>query len=220
MLWKKLLATGVAAILLPSGAALAAPLTFDGITFPQGIESFADEVVSYTPGLNVQAPFDDPSLALGVPDYDAAAPAPRGHMSLGSGGELVLRFTDNALTTSGDSSADLHVFEVGAAVESMEIAISLDGLDWLSLGTLSGQPTSLDIDAASGVIVGGLYHFVRVTDANSGLSGAPTAGADIDAIGAITTTLTAPTAPVPLGASLPFALSAFLGLGLIARRKA
>jgi hypothetical protein len=194
-------------------------LTFDGIVFPQGAASFADSVVLYSPGTDVVPPFDNPSLALGVPDFIPNGPDPRNHMSLGNGGTLILEFTDNALTTSGDASPDLHVFEVGPAVEPMEIAVSLDGLDWLLLGTLSGQPTSLDIDSVSGVVAGGLYHFVRIVDANAQLSTSPFAGADIDAVGAITTKLT-PTTPVPIGASLPLAVAAFASLAFAARGKA
>ena len=110
---------------------------------------------------------------------------------------MVLRFTDNSLTTSGDSSADLHLFETGDAIEPMEVSISKDGSSWIALGTVSGQPTSVDIDSVPGVILGETYAFVRIVDSNSQVTGSPFGGADIDAVGAISSGA-ASIPPVPL----------------------
>ena len=88
---------------------------FGGIEFPDGEISFADSVISYDPafsGGNVPTDpnFMDPGAAVGAPDYIS----PLGSVSLGSGGQLVIRFIDNRLTGSGNADPDLHIFEIGA----------------------------------------------------------------------------------------------------------
>jgi len=157
-------------------------IIIDGIEFPYGIRSFADTVYSYSPGKDVGGTYDDPNEALGVPDYSSH----RGAASLGDGGELILQFTDNSLTTSGDDANDLHIFEVGPDVEWMIISISTDASSWISLGEFRGQPKSIDIDAIDGVVTGTKYSFVRIQDdPNVNQSGSPYGEADIDAVGAI-----------------------------------
>ena len=188
-----------AALSLSTGAA-AMPTTYSGITFPDRDISFADEVISFNPGPDVAAPHDDQNLVLGAPDGS--------HISLGDNGSIIVRFSDNSLTTSGDATADLHIFEVGARVEVFNIAISQDLVNWIDLGDLSGQPTSIDIDAVAGVVQFAQYSYVRLTDVDPNQTGSPFGEADIDAIGAISS------AP-PVAIHAPGAL-AFLGLGFAA----
>jgi hypothetical protein len=188
-----------AALSLSTGAA-AMPTTYSGVTFPDGDISFADEVISFNPGPDVAAPHDDQNLVLGAPDGS--------HISLGDNGSIIVRFSDNSLTTSGDATADLHIFEVGARVEVFNIAISQDLVNWIDLGDLSGQPTSIDIDAVAGVVQFAQYSYVRLTDVDPNQTGSPFGEADIDAIGAISS------AP-PVAIHAPGAL-AFLGLGFAA----
>lgn len=185
-----------------SGAALAAPTTYSGVTFPEGNISFADIVISYVPGSDVGTPHNDPNRSLGAPDGNFT--------SLGDNGVLIVQFTDNSLTTSGDSTADLHIFEVGSAIEIFNVAISQNLSTWIDLGDLLGQPTSIDIDGVAGVIPFAQYSYVRLTDVSPNQSGSPFGEADIDAIGAISS---APPASVPGPAAL-----ALLGFGLIGVR--
>ncbi len=201
----------------------AAPVTYDGILFPDGDISFADVVVSYAPGANVASPHDDPSAALGAPDWQSGGAG--GYASLGNpqtgetfGGSIILQFTDNSLTPSGTSDADLHIFEIGQQVEEMEISISKDQQSWIVLGILEGQPTSIDIDAVAGVQPGDLFSFVRIIDAGENQSFSPFGGADIDAVGAISSSFEVPDIPgVPAPAALPLLAFGVAAAGLAKR---
>ena len=171
--------------------------TYNGVEI-ESATSFADSVVAFVPGDNVGEPYNDANAALGAPDFTdnhnlpeyQVAPFPS--VSLGDGGSLTLRFTNNSLTTSGDSEIDLWFFEVGDQVESTAISISKDGTTWVSVDTIGGATSGVDIDAYidSGVELWGRYYYVKLTDLNEGLSGNPYAGADIDAVAALSNVVT------------------------------
>lgn len=178
--------------------ASAQPTTYDGITFPDGDVSFADVVVSYEPlfdgGPGPTNPnFIDPASALGPPDYSGGADG-IGSVSLGDGGRITLRFSDNALTGSGDNGVDdLHIFEVGPQVEETLVEISVDGVVFIAVGTVAGATSSIDIDPTldlEGLPATTEFRYVRLTDDTSadGQTG-DTVGADVDAVGAISTVI-------------------------------
>jgi hypothetical protein len=200
------LITVFASVAISSGSS-AMPTTYSGVTFPDGDISFADQVISFSPGPDVGAPHLDSSQVLGAPDGN--------HLSLGDGGSLIVRFSDNSLTTSGDATPDLHIFEVGAVVEVFNVSISQDLVNWIDLGDLSGQPTSIDIDGVAGVVAFAQYSYVRLIDVGPNQTGSPFGEADIDAIGAISS------AP-PVAIHAPGALAIFVlglaGLGWSRRR--
>jgi len=164
---------------------------FGGIEFPQGASSFADEVISYEPDFGGGAVPTEPTSitpdsALGVPDHPGGI-AP-GSVALGSGGRITLKFLNNALTGSNDNTPDLHIFEVGSQVEDTFVEISVDGITWHAVGKVFGATSSIDIDAF-GFTSAESFSYVRLTDDpdEGGTTGA-TVGADIDAVGAISTT--------------------------------
>ena len=157
------------------------------IVFPLGDASFADEVVSFAIG--TPPPRDrsvtDPAKTLGPPDYNPKRPTrPPTTLTLGCAGTLVVRFTDNVLHDV--AGPDLYVFEVGPQVEPMQLAISPDGETWTEVGSISGGTATIDI--AKAVKPGDRFRFVRVTDLKRGCGGSYS-GADLDAIGAIGSTL-------------------------------
>lgn len=149
------------------------------ICLPQGAASFADSVVSFSPGAR---PSEDvwaqPHYALGVPDYTRTT-AP-GFVALGCDGTLVLRFDDNALVDV--DGPDLYVFEVGPAVEATDLAVSVDGRRWLEVGRIEGARAELEL---SGIIdPDDAYRYVRLTN-RSRTCGGRHSGADIDAVAAV-----------------------------------
>ncbi|WP_445359853.1 hypothetical protein ACJJIL_12595 [Microbulbifer sp. EKSA005] len=156
-----------------------------GIEFPDGIRSFADRVVEYTPGENVSSPYTNSVNIKGVPDYVSGGDPE--YLSLGDEGEVIVQFTNNALTSSGDDSNDLWIFEIGSKLEPTDVYISKYGIDWVSVGSTSGGTGGIDIDAFvnNGVELGASYSFVKIVDQLPTQSGSPWAGADIDAVGAI-----------------------------------
>lgn len=185
--------------------------TYGGVEFSGGASSFADAVVSYDPtyggASGPQASARDPQQSLGIPTGSPDV----GFVTLGDGGRITLRFTDNSLTGSGSSALDLWIFEVGPDVEDTFVEISKDGLNWSAVGKVAGATAGIDIDAF-GFGTSDFFSFVRLTDdTDEGQQGnGQTVGADIDAVGAISS---AP--PVINGVPEPATL-ALLGMALIA----
>lgn len=138
--------------------------------------SFADEVVSFHEGEPAARGKvnNAPSLALGSPSRN------RPSVTLGCGGQLVLRFVDNALIDVPGS--DLYVFEIGPNVEATAVAISTNGHDWVEVGTVAGATASLDIDRYSTAEQS--FSYVRLTDLKASCH-STTPGADIAAVAAI-----------------------------------
>jgi hypothetical protein len=200
-------------------------VVFDGVDYPLGTISFADEVFSYTAGTGSSAPANNPIYSLGPPEANefgcflgvqdpVVNPACR-WVSLGENGSLTVKFTDNVLVGSGTTAIDLWIHEVGV-LESTFVDISKDGINFTMLGLIPGGNSGFDIDSF-GFGPGDLFPYVRVRDDPADVgSTPPIAGADIDAIGAITTV---PVDPIPVPAALWLFGSGLLGLIGIARRK-
>lgn len=188
-----------------------------GTDFPEGAASFADQLVDYAPVVKNGEPSaanSEPTKALGVPDYFSGGgcvdPLTCTFVSLGDGGSITLRFTDNVLTGSDNNALDLWIFEVGPDVEDTFVEISVDGASWTPVGKVFGSTAGIDIDAF-GFGASSSFAYVRLTDdgAEGDQTGA-SVGADIDAVGAISTRIV----PEPSG----FALVA-MGVGALASRR-
>jgi hypothetical protein len=163
--------------------------TFGGVLFPQGAISFADAVVAYQPeagGASPAAIHRNANRALGTPDCLGRGAEPvdgQFTVSLGLGGSLTLAFTNNLLTGSGNANPDLAIFETGA-IESVRVEISRDGVNFFPVGTAGGLNSEIDIDAF-GFGSQDRFGFVRLTDLRQGSTTGVTLGADIDAVGAL-----------------------------------
>ncbi|HVA99607.1 MAG TPA: OmpA family protein [Bacteroidia bacterium] len=148
------------------------------VYLPQGDISFADEVVAYHKGN--PAPIKsacDSSQALGAPNFNGQ---PVGFVSLGCGGELILKFTDNALTDI--PGPDLYVFEVGKFIEATEVYVSKDDKTWIDVGRIEGGKAEMDI--GDYVNPGDFFYYLKLKDLKTQCGG-NWPGADIDAVAAI-----------------------------------
>jgi hypothetical protein len=154
------------------------------VVLPHGAASFADAVAGYQIGVpEPTAKATDPARALGKPDYDGNDQG-GSFVSLGCGGRLTVKFNDNALLDG--PGPDLHIFEVGANVESTMVEISPDGKSWLGIGQISGGRASIDI--APYISQSQQFRYVRLTDMRTACDDPTFPGADIDAIAAIGST--------------------------------
>ena len=166
--------------------------TFGDDFYALGSISFADVIPlnGYNPragGGPVPIPaLQDPTNAIGAPNYSGIGEpiANQGAVSLGRGGSLIVQFTNNILTGSGNASPDLAVYEVGVS-EQVRVEVSADGTNYTFVGIASFDNRYIDLDAFGFSTLSQLY-FVRVTDQiNDGATSGDSVGADIDAIGAI-----------------------------------
>ena len=163
------------------------------------------------------ATYQDATRALGIPDYPEGTDPE--YVSLGAGGRLVLRFTDNSLTGSGNTDLDLWIFEIGPDVEDTEVDISKDGSTWHSVGAVFGSTSGIDIDAY-GFGPTDFFSFIRLTDVRSeGATSGATVGADIDAVGAISSAPPVPPNGVPEPGILGLFGIGFAALALRGRRR-
>jgi hypothetical protein len=182
-----------------------------GVEFPSGASSFADAVASYDPVIVAGQPVAsarNSANSLGVPNG--------GSVSLGDGGSVTLRFTDNSLTGSGSAALDLWIFEIGPDVEDTFVEISKNGTTWLPVGKVFGATSGIDIDAF-GFDTSDFFSYVRLTDdPNEGDQSGSTVGADIDAVGAISS---APPVSTPDGGSTAAIIFLSSGLLLAAHRR-
>jgi hypothetical protein len=199
-------------VLLSVCATSAEARFFGGVEFPAGNASFVDVVVSFEPDLGGAPPavmFQDAKNALGLPVVTT-----RVGLSLGDGGRITLQFVDNSLTGSGDSTADLWVFEIGPAMETTFVEISKDGRTWHAVGSVPGGTSGIDIDAF-GFGPADHFSFVRLTDEDEGAFPGPAfnlgnvAGADIVAVGAASSGPAVRPAPRPIK-SLSYTIEALI----------
>ncbi|QDV27539.1 GEVED domain-containing protein [Aureliella helgolandensis] len=167
------------------------PEIFNNQIFDLGALAFADAVVSYNPSIvGGPAPLtglDVATDALGVPDFSGTGEpvAGEGAVSLGRGGTITLEFQDNFLTGSNDASPDLMIFEVRDSEEVL-VEISADGTNFTSVGRASAALPTINIDAF-GFNSNSRIAFVRLTDVSTqGAQTGDSVGADIDAVGALT----------------------------------
>ncbi len=154
------------------------------IFVPLGKIAFADTVVAFDPGDPwARPPFHDPKNIVGEPDYTTWRTKDPKYVSIGCGGSLTIKFTDNGFIDI--EGPDLVFFEVGPSIEPFRLQISVDGQKWYTLGHVEGGKSTVDIaQFIRPVDPPRVYYYIRITDLKF-VCGGPTPGSDIDAIGAI-----------------------------------
>jgi outer membrane protein OmpA-like peptidoglycan-associated protein len=148
------------------------------ITLPRGELAFADEVVSFKPGTGIDKGKAIAQKAVGAPDFKSGVSGAA--VPLGCGGELVVRFTDNALTDMDGN--DIYIFETAKDVEQADISVSKNGDKWIKIGRIAGDTTALDMKGK--VKSSDTFRYLKIKD-NKDACTKSRAGADIDAIAAI-----------------------------------
>ena len=152
-------------------------------------KSFASFVVDFTPGdpwMNDDWHMD-PSLAVGVPDYEEVGRNSKGDLCMGKGGVITLGF--DIYINDGDGN-DIYVFEVGGYVEETKVEVSADLKKWYEIGYVRGHEAGLDLNGK--VPEGSSFKYVRLTDTGNNPNG-DWPGADIDAVCGLHTTTKATT---------------------------
>lgn len=144
------------------------------VYLPLGALSFADEVIAVN---HPKLMTSEVGNVLGQPDVVETFDDATGIYSLGLGGDLTIKFIDNALVDV--NGPDLYLFEIGQ-LEPTELEISKDGNSWIKIGKIDGGVAEVDIEPY--VKPNELYYYVRFTDLKE-KSGIP--GADVDAVAAI-----------------------------------
>jgi len=150
------------------------------VYLPLGRISFADSIVEFNIGKPLPyKKFSDPSQALGTPNYTSYN-SPN-YVSLGCKGSIIVAFTDNGFMNLPGN--DLYIFEVGPSEEAAKIEISENGDEWIFAGNISGGKSVIDLDKQH-ISTELVFYYLRITDQKE-VCKSKTAGADIDAIGAI-----------------------------------
>ena len=141
-------------------------------------KSFASYVVDFTPGDPWMSDswHTDPSLAVGIPDYEEVGSNSKGDLCMGKGGVLTLGF--DIYINDGDGN-DIYVFEVGGYVEETKVEVSADLKKWYEIGIVKGYEAGLDLKGK--VPEGSSFKYVRLTDTGNNPNGS-WPGADIDAV--------------------------------------
>ena len=196
-------------------------ILISGVEFPDGEISFADSVIEFAPGGVVSGLLDRTQIAsnaLGTPNYNNLSTCnvnnslPCQYVTLGDGGFIVLRFDNNVLTGSDNSELDLWIFEVGSDVENTFVDVSFDGLNWVEVGEVAGATSGIDIDSY-GFDSSAEIRYVRLRDnpdEGQQSGDGPFVGADIDAVGAISTRFVP-----PVEVSEPNGLALLLGMCIL-----
>ncbi len=152
------------------------------VKLPLGDLSFADSLISYTPGTPSPIPQNAEGwLALGTPNFNPDSAS--GFVSLGTGGTIILKFTNNALVNI--NGPDLYVFEMGKYVEETFLYVSKDAKNWISVGKIGGGNALIEIGDSTKP--GEIFNYVKLVDAKTYTKKGDNMwpGADIDAVAAI-----------------------------------
>ena len=153
---------------------------YESVYLPLGKISFADTIIQFKLGYpEPLEKYTDSQQCLHEPNYKYYKDP--NFLSLGCGGSLTVGFTDNGFMNL--PGKDIYIFEVGPSREAAKVEISEDGINWIYGGKIAGGKSSIDLSDAK-VPTDTVYYYLRITDLKE-VCKSKSAGADIDAIGAI-----------------------------------
>ncbi|MFC1569057.1 OmpA family protein [bacterium] len=149
---------------------------------------FADSILLYDPGApgadtgdEPDKAFQNPLFCLGPPNHSDSTD---GMTALGSGGTLILEFTNNVFFDN--TGPDLYFWMPDKQPDEAQVWISQDGVIFQRVGTVSSESPFLDISNVAKP--GDLYTILKIRDNPfQGDSNSPSLGSDIDAVAAIHT---------------------------------
>lgn len=156
---------------------------------PGTAQAYATKVVSYSPGPGVASGYNQPSHALGAPNYFSENETA---FALGPSGNVVLSFEPLAIKKGGNANADFYVYEE-AVYDSFDAYVSTDSTNWQKApvvfqdinptpqgaATTRGSVLGFDVDSLTSS--DGTFTYVKIVDISKSTGGnAP--GADIDAV--------------------------------------
>jgi OOP family OmpA-OmpF porin len=157
---------------------------YSSLYLPLGKLSFADSLVEFKLGYPEPVKkYTDPLQCLQEPNYRRYQDPD--FLSLGCGGSITVAFTDNGFMNLPGN--DLYIFEVGPSREPASVEISEDGTTWLYAGKIAGGKSVIDLEEEN-ISSEKVFYYLRVTDLKD-LCKSKSAGADIDAIAAITSVI-------------------------------
>ena len=138
---------------------------------------YAQSVVEFSEGLpwTERAEYQDTDAVLGEPDWSEEDGG--GALTLGAGGQIILRFSERFSDIDGD---DIVIYEVGEEEESVSVYVSRNGSDWYLVGTAGGGTSSLDMNGS--VPEEMTFRYVKLVDNRDSVNNNDP-GADIDAVG-------------------------------------
>ena len=150
------------------------------VYLPLGKISFADRVIDFKMGEPLPyEKYRDSSQCLHEPNYISYTTPT--FLSLGCRGSITVAFTNNGFMNLPGN--DLYIFEVGPSEEAAKVEVSTNGEDWIFAGKITGGKSVLDLNE-EGIDPELVFYYLRITDLKE-VCNSKTAGADIDAIGAI-----------------------------------
>ncbi len=153
---------------------------YNSIYLPLGKISFADSVIDFRMGNPPPyKKYSDITQCLHEPNYiNYSTP---NFLSIGCRGILTVAFTNNGFMNLPGN--DLYIFEVGPSKEAAKIEISHNGIDWIFAGKITGGKSIIDLSDED-ITNETVFYYLRITDLKE-VCNSKTAGADIDAVGAI-----------------------------------
>ncbi len=153
---------------------------YSSVYLPLGKISFADSIIEFKMGKPLPyEKYRDSSQCLNEPNYISYTTPT--FLSLGCRGSITVAFTNNGFMNLPGN--DLYIFEVGPSEEAAMVEISTNGVDWIFAGKITGGRSYLELSDEK-IDPEMVFYYLRITDLKE-VCNSKTAGADIDAIGAI-----------------------------------